>query len=113
MSIKVLLDEIKKSSISKLVYNNNIVGLRVQTYSTTKNGFSYYDFDLDTVKNNTVVRNFINANQSKFKSILLKQYNGLLVSQEEYEGKITVQEFKSENDAVEVLKPVMKVYQEG
>lgn len=110
MKLSEKINKIKESEICKLIVNDNIIGFRVKSYDYNTNQFNYYDFLSKQVASSQEIKDYINKNQSKFRSIKLKQINGVWLSKDEYDGKIQVQEFKDEMNAISVILPVIKIY---
>lgn len=109
MTLREMLDQIKKSEIYKLKVDNTIIGLRVKSFNVNTCQFEYYDFELDIIHNQGV-QNFINSIHNSLNTIDLIRHNGLLVSQEELNGQIKVGNFNNEADAIRVLHPFIKIY---
>lgn len=110
MGIRALLDKFKQSEIYKLVYNNEVLGLRVKLYNKDCDIFLYYDFDIDYVRSNEAVVNFLLTHQDKFSTIMLRANGADLTSDAELSGEVQVKEFTSEADIFNVLLPVIDIY---
>ena len=109
MTLNEKLDNLKKSEIVKLMYDNVVYGLRVVYFNVVTDQFEYYDFSLKHVTDKSV-QDFVNARASKLSVKQLKLVDSLLITQEELDGKIVVREFKDEEDVLRVLRPLMELY---
>jgi hypothetical protein len=108
MTLQEKLTYVKQSEISKLKFNNSILGLRTKYFDVNTDTFEYYDFELDVIKNQKV-RNFINSlNMNSIE--LHRDGNGLLISDDEEKNNVIVKEFKDEEDAIRVLSVFPKIY---
>lgn len=115
MSFKAEMEKYTKSDIYNLVYETKIYGLRVKSYNIEKRDYDYFDFSLEFIQNDKEVLKWLNDHAESFSSINLV-YNesaNTLLTKDEIDGKITVQEFKDEANAIGVLKPIIKIYEEG
>lgn len=101
------IENLRKSEIVKLVYQGTVYGLRVIIYNVNTDVFEYYDFSPKTVKNESF-QQFVTMHT--FREIPLYLKGSLLITQEELEGKITVREFKDEDEVAKVLNRMMKLY---
>lgn len=108
MSILAELKKIEDSEIYKLKYDNRVVGLRVKHYSSDIKEYNYYDFEISYVKRQDL-REFLNKYSKSFKTLKLVEYNGLVCTQDEISGAITVKEFKDEESASVILDAVVKI----
>lgn len=108
MSILADLELLESSTIYKLVYNGAVLGLRVKIFSITHKKFFYYDFETSYVKRPDLCK-YLNSHINEFSSVPLIDYNNVVCSQEEIDGSIVVQEFKSNNDAEGVLDKVISI----
>lgn len=113
MTLIEIVNSAKEQCIYKLSYNGSVLGLRVQVFNTSKQSFEYYDFDLDTLKENRRLYEYLRDNQSKFKSKSLVKENGRYYTQEELNGEYEAGELTTLQKAEAVLKPVVKFYQRG
>lgn len=107
MGLKAVVDKLKESCVFRLEYEGRFVGLRVKWYNVGVSCFEYYDFTLRTVQNNHEVRDFVNGNYQSFGVVKLLEHGDLYMSEDEIAGRIVVQEFKDEESAVAVLRPLM------
>ena len=108
MSILFHLNNLEATTIYKLCFNDKVVGLRVKYYSLEDKTFYYYDFESSYVKRQDL-RDFLNKHSREFENLKLIEYNGLVCTHDEIDGKISVQEFKDEKNAEAVLDSVIKV----
>jgi len=102
MGLRALLDNLLCSDIYKLMYNGKAEGLRVKIYSLETNEFLYYDFRSEFIKKDKSVVDYIKNNFSDFPTIKLVYNNGELLSKDELEGKIKIQEVTDEEIAIAV-----------
>ena len=111
MSILSTLSKLEESTIYKLSLEGKILGLRVKYYSMETDSFCYYDFDISYVKRQDL-RDYLNKYSKEFKTLDLVIYNGLVCTQDEIDGKISVQEFKDEVSVGTILESVIRVIKE-
>ena len=111
MSILSQLNNLEESTIYKLKFNDKVVGFRVKHYSLDDKIFYYYDFEISYVKRQDL-RDYLNKHSREFEALELIEYNGLACTQEEIDGKISVQEFKDEIKAGVVLDSVIRIMKE-
>lgn len=111
MSILAHLNNLESSTIYKLQFNGKVVGLRVKYYSLESKTFNYYDFEISYVKRQDL-RDYLNKHSREFEILELVEYNGLVCTQDEIDGKISVQEFKDEINAGVVLDSVIRIMKE-
>lgn len=111
MSILAQLKNLEESNIFKLEFNGKVVGLRVKQYSLETKTFNYYDFEIAYVKRQDL-RDYLNLHSKEFKTLKLIDYNGLACTQDEINGKISVQEFKDESSANVILDAVKQIMEE-
>lgn len=111
MSILSHLSKLEESTVYKLSYEGRILGLRVKYYSLEDKTFHFYDFEISYVKRQDL-RDYLNKHSREFKSLELISYNGLVCTQDEVDGKISVQEFKDELSAGTILDSVIKIMKE-
>lgn len=109
MSILSLLNNIQECNIFKLIYNNKPIGLRAKIFDLDSKTFNYYDFELATVGVDSSIKDYINKVQKDLMSIELIEYNGLLISQDELNNNIVIQEFKDSNQAIEIINRIRKI----
>ncbi len=110
MRITEILDSVKKSEVFALTYEGKVLGLRVKYFDVNTLDFCFYDFRLRLVSGDTVLRDFIESHQKEFTKVALIEKDGILASQAELDGRITANEFESENDAIATLRRVKDVY---
>lgn len=108
MSILVKLNNLESSTIYKLQFNGKIVGLRVKYFNLELNQFLYYDFELSYIKRQDL-QDYLNKHSKDFEVLEMKQYNGVVCTENEIDGTIKVQEFKDEQSAGAILDSVIKV----
>lgn len=108
MSILFHLSNLESSTIYKLKYNSKIVGFRVKFYSIQDKVFHFYDFEVSYVKRQDL-RDYLNKHSRQFQVLDLIECNGLVCTQDEIDGRISVQEFKDENSAESILDSVIKI----
>lgn len=111
MSILAHLSKLEESTVYKLQFNGRVVGFRVKYYSLESKDFHYYDFEISYVKRQDL-RDYLNQHSREFKFLELISYNGLACTQDEIDGRISVQEFKDEVSAEAVLDSVIKILNE-
>lgn len=111
MSILSHLSKLEESTIYKLSMDGKVLGLRVKYYSMETKSFCYYDFEISYVKRQDL-RDYLNKHSREFKSLELITHNGLVCTQDEVDGKISVQEFKDELSAGTILDSVIKIMKE-
>jgi hypothetical protein len=109
MQLRDKLNNIKESEIYKLVYEGEVIGLRVKSFDVNYDRFNYYDFELSLIKDQHVI-NFINSIKDMGTIELKQTGTGLLMSDMEIKQKVIVGEFESEADAVAVLRPFIRIY---
>lgn len=111
MTLVEKVSHVKESEIFKLVFEGKVLGLRVRFFDVNIDKFLYYDFELDTIKGNQGVVQFINSINKDMRSISLSRNgSGLLVSEDEVKHGVIVQEFENESDAVTVLGLLSRIY---
>ena len=111
MTLAEKVAKIKESELYKLVFEGKVLGLRVKFFDANADAFVYYDFELDTVRDNKGVVHFVNSIKESMASVKLhRNGSGLLVSDDEEKLGIIIQEFENEADAVRVLEPLSKIY---
>lgn len=111
MTLAEKVAKIKESELYKLVFEGKVLGLRVKFFDSNTDTMLYYDFELDTVRENKGVVHFVNSIKETMASIQLhRNGSGLLVSDDEEKLGIIIQEFENEADAVRILEPLSKIY---
>ena len=110
MTLVEKLAKIKESELFKLMFDGKVLGLRVKFFDVNADKFLYYDFELDIVRQNKGVVAFVRSIGNMRSIQLQRNGNGLLVSEDELNNGIIVQEFESEADAVKVLEPLRAIY---
>lgn len=111
MTLVEKVAKIKESELFKLVFNGQVLGLRVKYFDANSDTFLYYDFELDIVRENKGVVHFVKSIKNMRSIQLHRDGAGLLVSDDEVKNGIIIQEFENEADAVRVLQPLSKIYQ--
>ena len=111
MSILNELNNLESSTLYKLQFNNRVVGLRVKHYSLEDKTFHYYDFEISYVKRKDL-RDYLNNHSKEFETLKLVEYNDLVCTQDEIDGKISVREFKDEISAEKILDVVVNIMKE-
>lgn len=110
MRITDILSRIKESELFVLTHNNSPVGLRVKCFSVKDGAFHYYDFRLECLDCDTVLRDFIQSHQSQFTKVALIYSDGQLMSKDEIDSKIRIQEFEDSESITKVISQVKYVY---
>lgn len=110
MILREKLNKIKASEIYKLEYNGSPIGLRIKIYNVDLDQYNYYDFALSVVKHESIKKK-INELQSEMTTLQMVDCEGGYATTEELSGVVTVKEFKSEEQIVEVLKQIVYVYE--
>lgn len=110
MTLAEKIAKVKESELSKLVFEGEVLGLRVKFFDVNAEKFLYYDFELDVVRGNKDIVQFVKSISNMHSIKLFRDGNGLLVSKEELANKLLIQEFESEADAVRVLDPLRRIY---
>ncbi len=85
------------------------LGLRVKTTERYDAEVAYYDFTLDTVKENKEAKEFINSIKGKLTKLPLMLHEGSYVTQEELDGA-RVECFTDADHAAKVIMHVKAVY---
>lgn len=96
-----------KSEILRLNWQGSTVGLRVKMFNVNTDKFDYYDFSIKYVTSSQV-REFLS--RQKFKIDELYEHNGVLMTKDEIQSSYIVKEFKSEDEALDILIPLVKLY---
>lgn len=109
MKIREILYNLNQSEIFKLVFNGKAVGLRVKSFNVETEKFDYYDFDVENIKNQGLM-NFIKSIKNMNVIELRRTGNGLLMSDDEIQNGVVIQEFENETVAMRVLHPFIRIY---
>lgn len=123
MSLRSRYNKLLTSSIARLTdMSNKTVGMRVKIYDIELDKFLYFDFSTSIVSAGEI-KNFLKENLSSFIALpLCKEFvreeivNGEKVkmrytmTQEEYDNKLVISEFKSESEANIYLTLMMEIY---
>lgn len=110
MTLAEKLAKVKESELFKLVFEGEVLGLRVKFFDVNADTFLYYDFELDVVRSNKEIVQFVKSISNMRSIKLFRDGKGLLVSKEEIANKLLIQEFENEDDAVRVLEPLRRIY---
>lgn len=122
MSVKLRYNKLLDSCISKLTMNGKTVGMRVKIYDIELDKYFYFDFSTSIVRSEKI-KEFLTENLKNFDSLdLCKKvtrkeiidgketdmvYN---MTQDEYDNKLVISEFKSEQEAQGYLTLMMRIY---
>lgn len=101
------------NNLYKLVYNNKIVGIRVEVMRPDELGVltrNYFDINVDCVVDSEV-KSFLVKVQSKLKSLNLVQRGTDLVSELELSKNINIQEFEDVSQINQVLRTFFDRYE--
>ena len=122
MSIKKRYEKLLDSSIAKLTDNDKTVGMRLKIYDMEYDTYVYFDFSTSVVKSSEI-KTFLKERLADFQSLPLCKrvvrkeiVDGKEVdmcyamTQEEYDNKLVISEFKSEQEAHGYLSLMMKIY---
>ena len=109
MTLREKLSKVSESEIFKLVYYDKVIGFRVKSFNINTDEYEYYDFHIKIIASNDAVKNFITGLQN-MRSLKLKQYDTLLMTEDEINGSVKPREFKDEKDAIRVLEPFVQIY---
>lgn len=108
MSIFAEFDKLTKAKICQLVYENEIIAYRVRLYDMEKRKFTLNDFYLDIVEDEEILK-FISDNTSQIGTTTLELRNGALITKEELEQNVAVNELESKEEVEKILKMVIKI----
>ena len=112
MSILCEIGNAEKTSLMALNFGGKVLGLRACIYSLSDGNFSYYDFKLESIEDK-YQRRLISRNLPKLKQCeVRRRQDGLLGTQEEFDGNLTIQEFKDATQVRECLAYVIRVLRE-
>lgn len=110
MSIISVYNKVKEANkLYKLTIDGKIVGIRACIYDYETNKYTYYDFELSFIRNKEI-QQFINSKRSLFQSLPLREYNGMMMSEQEISQGVVVQEFKDSSIAEQVLRRFLEIY---
>ena len=110
MTLVEKINCIGEQSICKLLYNGEVVALRVKLFNPNTDKFEYSDFLLKVVSDNVAIRDFINSLQSQMPVEELISNNGKLVTKAELENNYMVDELVDYSRAVDVLSRFRDVH---
>lgn len=108
LSILSHLANLESSCIYKLSYGGSIVGFRVKYYDVNEKKFQYFDFEVSYVKRRDQ-QGYLNSHAKEFETLEMIESNGVVCTQEEIDGTITVKEFTDEDSASRILDLVIRV----
>lgn len=108
MSILAEFKKLTQAKIGQLIYNNEIIAYRVSLYDIDKRKFTLNDFYLDIVEDKEILK-FIEDNKSQIGKIKLELKNGVLVTQEELNQNVAINEIENKSDAENILRKVIKI----
>lgn len=122
MSIKKRYEKLLDSSIAKLTDNDKTVGMRLKIYDMEYDTYVYFDFSTSVVRSSEI-KTFLKERLADFQSLPLCKkvvrkeiVDGKEVdmcyamTQEEYDNKLVISEFKSEQEAHGYLSLMMEIY---
>ena len=116
MSLKVELDKLKGSTIYRMIFKGQVLGLRVKIYDINERSYKYYDFRVSVVADSDAkLKSYLEANEGTFEMQQLHymESKDIYASDDEINGSIVVHEFKDTSRAVAVLKAVISVIEES
>lgn len=122
MSVKGRYAKLLDSCISKLSDGNKTVGMRVKIYDIELDKYCYFDFSTSIVKS-AEIKKFLTDNLQSFDTLVLckqvvhkevidgKEVDMVYtMTQDEFDNKLVISEFKSEQEAQGYLSLMMKIY---
>lgn len=98
MTLREVLDNIRKSNVFQLKSNNTLLGYRVKLFNTETLVFNYYDFSIETVS--------ILPNLNDCPIVELIQKDGYWASEAEISGKISVLTCEDKTQISKILNRV-------
>lgn len=110
MRIREVLDKLAQSKICKLVYNGDVVGLRVRLYDVEKDEFRNFDFEKEYISEDKETMKLLKSVYSGLESIQLFQKGDLLVSDEELRDNYLIGEIDSVRVAVGITRKAITTY---
>lgn len=110
MSILAVYNKVKEANkLYKLTIDGKVAGIRACIYDYESNKYTYYDFELSFIRSKEI-QQFINSKRSLFQALPLREYNGMMMSEQEISKGVVVQEFKDSTVAEQVLQRFMEIY---
>lgn len=108
MSILADYNNTISSKVYRLCQGSKVLGLRVKIYNSINKKFDYYDFSINLIKDKSI-QNFLLRNKNSFEKLELILVDNLLVTQQELNSKLIINEFKDESSALNVLSTIIKI----
>lgn len=106
MAIQEIMKCLKESNIFVLSYQGVEVGYRVKKYSVKERKFEYYDFDKRVALG---FENFLKENHKSLEVLHLKEYQGVVCTDDEIQGLVQVMELRNEADVKQVLEHIVHI----
>lgn len=109
MSARAVYNSLINSKLYFLEYNGTTLGVRAELFNVATRRVNYYDFSLNTLKNDGAKR-FLTSIKSKMSKKQIIKHGELLLTREEIDHNIVITECKSDTEIVRVLAPFVEIY---
>lgn len=108
MSLTEVKNNFKKSGFTALYKDNKLMAFRAKLFDEPTRTFNYYDFTLDMLnaENKEYIKSVMNTLP---KAKLVSNGAGLLVTKEEMENNVIVQEIKDNTQVDNIVKRIQDI----
>lgn len=109
MSLTDVKNNFKKSGFTALYKENTLLAFRARLFDEPTRKFNYYDFTLDmlSAENKEYIKSLMGSMR---KDKLVSNGAGLLVTQDEINNNVVVQEIKDNNQVNEIITKIKNIH---